>query len=442
VDAAGVLLLSDVVWDTLARRNISAEEFGRRFGMLTRSSQKPYTKSRIYQMLRENAFPEEPARRWVLATLLQIPPVLVGVTSLDELLELQREQKPMTGAVQHNAAPPAFDAQEYRATLLASWKHHRLHMYGDGEVADRIGILEQAYLYGPVDAKRQVAALLCGYHLLASNLATDLRDFDDAIRHLNNAYAVAKERKLVQLEGACVLRRGWAMQERGEEQAERGNLAAAREDFTFAARDFHLGLSLATKLTPALHGSLLLSVGKLHADQATDPAVFHQAIVQMEKAESFVGKKGDAEGLHFIQLDEERYHLDRAGAYLASANPLACYPGDARRELRCALAAAPVPIPQRRHAYAMILEAKSYVIEGQAQMQKQHHTLADTCYAQATHKATEALHCVRDIHSTINVVRIEHLYEQIQETPYAQGSVDVASLAVELMRAKHPHLFA
>ncbi len=64
VDEHGVPFLSDVVWDMLERRDISAEELGKRFGILTRRNKKPYTKSRVYQMLRDNSFPEDKSRRW------------------------------------------------------------------------------------------------------------------------------------------------------------------------------------------------------------------------------------------------------------------------------------------------------------------------------------------------------------------------------------------
>jgi len=443
IDACGVPFLSDVVWDMLERQSMSAEEFGTRFGALTRRNKKPYTKSRVYQMLRDNSFPEEKSRRWVVAKLLHIPPFLLGVNSLQDLLEHETEQVHDPVVLPRKMPPRPFDLLEYQATLHAYWKKHRAHLNdaGETEIEERITLLEKAYIYGSKDTKRQIAMLLCGYHMLSSNIATDQRDFDEAISHLNKAYAVAKQRKLVKLEGACLLRRGWALKERGEASTMQGNIPAALEDFAFAARDFHLALSLTTKLSPSLHGSILLSLGKLAADQAKHPSDFHQAIIQIDKAEPFVGKKVDEEGIHFIQLDEERYYLDRAAAYLASASPLACYPRDARRELRSALAAAPTPIPQRRQAYNMILEAKSYVIEGQANTQRKRPTLADTCYATATQKASEALSLVREIHSTINLGRIEQIYEHVKETPYAKESVDLASLEVELMAAKRPYLF-
>ncbi len=435
--------LSDVVWDMLERRDISAEELGKRFGILTRRNKKPYTKSRVYQMLRDNSFPEDKSRRWALAKLLQIPPFLLGIKSLQDLLDMEQIQSGnhLVGSAKATSHP--FDLPEYQTTLLSYWKKHRLYLSIDIEagVEKRIAALEKEYIYGSKDAKRTIATLLCGYQMLASNIATDQRDFDNAVVHLNKAYAVATESRLVKLQGACLLRRGWALKERGEEYTMQCNIPAALEDLAFATKDFRLALTLASKLSAGVQGSILLSLGKLKADQAKDPSEFRQAIVQIGKAEPFVGKKADEEDIHFIQLDEQRYHLDRAATYLASANSLVCYPKDARRELRNALAAAPTPLPQRRQAYNIVLEAKSYVLEGAVYTQKKRPALADTCYGKAVKKAGEALHIVRDINSPINVARIEKLYEDIQRAPYANKNVDLASLEVELMAAKYPQMF-
>ncbi len=365
IDEQGIPLLSDVVWDMLEKRAISAEEFGKRFGKLTRRNKQPYTKSRIYQMLRDNSFPDDKTRRWVLAKLLQIPPILLGVKSLDDLLDITEPTiKPQVST----SSLPSFDLTEYRITLSSYWKRHRFLLSVDLEtdVSSRIAVLEQRYLYGPQEMKRSIATLLCGYHMLSANIATDQRDFDSAIEHLNKAYVVAKERRLTKLEGACLLRRGWALKERGEEKGMEQDYDGALLDFTHAANDFMLAFKEAKRLPGAMHGSLLLSVGKLSADTAKSPQEFHTAIKKIEEAEGFIGKGVDDEDIHFIQIDEERYYLDRAAAYLASTNPLACYPRDARRELRHAIAVAPNPLPKRRHAYNMVLEAKSYVIEGQA----------------------------------------------------------------------------
>lgn len=440
IDEAGVPFLNDVVWDFLEKRAISAEEFGKRFGKLTRKTKQPYTKSRIYQMLRDNAFPDDKTRRWVLAKLLQIPPILLGVKSLDDLLFLQEPARKIQPA---SSAVPVFDPAEYRFTLSSYWKRHRFLLSVDLEtdVANRIAVLEQQYLYGPTEAKRSTATLLCGYHMLSSNMATDQRNFDNAIVHLNKAYAVAKERKLAKLEGACLLRRGWALKERGEEKGMEHDFDAALVDFTHASSDFMLAFREVKRLPNAMQGSLLLSIGKLNADTAKNPQEFHLAIKKIEEAEGFVGKSVDEEDIHFIQLDEERYYLDRAAAYLASSNPLFCYPRDARKELRHAISVAPTPLPKRRHAYNMVLEAKSYAVEGHASLARKRTAQADDCFSAATRKATEAILLVRDIDSQVNVARIEKLCADLQATPYGKGNVDLAGLEVEIATAKYPQMF-
>ncbi len=440
IDEQGLPFLNDVVWDMLEKREMSAEAFGKRFGKLTRKNKQPYTKSRIYQMLRDNTFPDDNTRRWVLAKLLEIPPVLLGVQSLDDLLAFQ---EPIKREQVGSSALAHFDSTESRLTLAAYWKRHRFLLSVDlqADVAQRIAVLEQRYLYGPQEAKRSMATLLCGYHMLSAQIATDQCDFDKAIDHLNKAYMVAKERELLKLQGACLLRRGWALKERGDVKAMQHDFEGALVDFAHAKNDFLLACKQAQRLPAAMQGQLLSSLGQVSANTAKHPQEFHLAIKKMEEAEAFVGKGGGEEDIHFIQLDEERYYLNRAAAYLASSNPLACYPRDARRELRDAHAAAPTPLPKRRSAYNRILQATSYVIEGQADLAKKRLASADDCFGEATQKATEALVLVKDIHSQVNVARIEKLCTDLRATPFGKENVDVASLEVEITAAKFPHLF-
>jgi hypothetical protein len=437
IDEQGIPLLNDVVQDMLEKHQMSAEEFGQRFGKLTRKNKQPYTKSRIYQMLRNNAFPDDNTRRWVVAKLLEIPPVLLGVQSLDDLLNFQEPRK--REQVGSSALAP-FDSTEFRRTLAAYWTRLR-YVDLQADVAKRIAVLEQHYLYGPQQAKCSVATLLCGYQMLSSLIATDQCDFDSAIDHLNKAYMVAKERELLKLKAACLLRRGWALNERGEVKAMRHDVEGALVDFAHATNDFLLACKQAQRLPAAMQGQLLSSLGQVSANTAKHPQEFHLAIKKMEEAEAFVGKGGGEEDIHFIQLPEERYYLNRAAAYLASSNSLACYPRDARKELRNAHAAAPTPLPKRRSAYIMILQATSYVIEGQAHLAKKRLGFADDCFSEATQKATEALVLVKDIHSQVNVARIEKLCTDLRATPFGKENVDVARLEVEITAAKFPHLF-
>ena len=183
-----------------------------------------------------------------------------------------------------------------------------------------------------------------------------------------------------------------------------------------------------------------MSLGRLQADTAKTPAELHQAIKKVDGIENIVGKTSESY-IDFIEVDEERYYLNRAAAYLASPTLIACYPRDARRELRNAIAAAPIPLHKRRHAYNMILEAKSYVIEGQAHLTKKRLTYADDCFNQATKEVTEAIIIVKDIDSQVNVMRIEKICADLRLTPFGKENIDLANLEVEIMSAKYPHMF-
>jgi hypothetical protein len=442
VDEAGVPFLNDVVWDFLERRNISAEEFGKQFGKLTRKNKQPYTKGRIYQMLHDNTFPKEKSRRWVLAKLLHIPPFLMGVQSLDELLH-DYNQTTMIAPVQHVPAIKLFDYQEYKATIRGLWKQHRLNttVTSQTDIDSRIAVLEKELLYGQNSQKKRVASLLCGYHMIASNIAADQQDSDRAITHLNHAYLVAKEKELARLQGATLLRRGWALKERGEEYTRTQQFDLAQADFDFAAKDFAVGLTLSNQLPASMQGSLFLSMGKLAADRAITAPELHQAMKKIDETQPFIGKKSDEEDIHFIQIDEELYYMDRAAAYLSACDPIACYPKDARRELRNALAVQPTPIPKRRLAYNMVLEAKSYLLEGHTQTGHMKKAQAAESYEQATKIAAKALPLVVSIQSTVNLSRIRHLCSEIAQTDYGKQSLVLARLEVEIAKAKYPQIF-
>jgi tetratricopeptide (TPR) repeat protein len=444
LDEAGIPFLNEVVWDMLDKRAISAAEFGRRLGKLTRKNKQPYTKSRVYQMLRDNSFPADTTRRWVIAKLLQIPPILMGVKSLDDLLPLAERRHPTTSLVAQHPLPPThiFDIAEYTQALKTYWQHNRQQTLSPfiGEIDARIHWLEWEFLYGAETNQKQVAELLCGYHILRANNARDLQEYDTAIDHFNQAYTLAKNNKLKKLQAGILCRRGGVFKERGEEVAVLHDFAAAQRDFSFATNDFTLALTLDRAISPIVQGSLVMSLGRLQADTAQTAAALHQSIKEIEGIETIVGKNSDGD-THFVEVDEERYYLNRAAAYLASSNPLACYPRDARRELRNAVAVAPTPLPKRRHAYNMVLEAKSYMIEGQAYLTKKRLTDADDCFSQATRKATEAIAIVKDIDSQVNVTRIEKICADLRVTPFGKENIDLASLEVEITSAKYPQLF-
>ena len=396
-------------------------------------------------MLQDNSFPDEKSRRWVIAKLLSIPPAFMGVESLDDLLRSYEQTKIVAPTPKLNPSYP-FDHEEYRIALKDFWEHHHRDAgsINHAEIALRTSVLEHELLYEEKDRdqKKKIAALLCGHHMLCSTIATDQQDFDTAIVHLNYAYTVAKERRFIQLQGGILLRRGWVLNERGEAYALHNQLDLAQADFQRAKKDFDIGLTLSKKLPASMQGSLLLSQGRLAAWQATRPDALHRAIVKLDEAYPFTGKKSKEADIHFINLSEERYHRVRAAAYLASTNPLACYPREARKELRNANLVALKACTKRQEVYTTILESKSYVIEGQALLTRKKRGQADDCFSKATKKANEAIMTASKIVSKANITRIERIWQDLQATPFAENNADLGYLEVQIFTAKHPYMFA
>jgi len=395
-------------------------------------------------MLRNNDFPTDEKRRWVIATLLRIPAFLLGAKAIDELLPPHEEVQAIRKAV-IKRTQETFDISEYRTMLKTYWQQNRTDTISDlmDDVQGRIGYLEKEVLYGGKAGreKRELCILLCGYHMLSANIASDQRAFDDCITHLNRTYTIAKERKIYKLQAAALLRRGWAFKERGEEHSYTQQFEKIEQDFTYAAQDFTLALSLKKYLYPGINGSLFVALGQVQAEKADTQPSLSRAIQTIDKAKDFVGKPNDEDDIHFIQLDEERYYLDRAVAYLSAKTPLACYPKDARRELRSALAAEPTPVPKRRQAYNLVLEAKSHYIEGEASTCRKRLSDAEDCYTKAARKANEALVIVSAIDSKINLHRISSLCQGLKTTDYGKKSIDVAELEVAVTSAQHPNMF-
>jgi len=210
VDKDGVPFLNDVVRDFLDKYQISSEDFGKRLGRLIR--QKPYSKGRISQMLKDNSFSDEKPRRWVIAKLLQIPPALMGVETLDDLLvPIKKQAKPKNTIIQtYCAIPKEFDINEYRHSLKNYWLKNYTSTTGLvlEEIDLKIAVLEQKSLYEEWTRRESIGVirLLCGYHMVFASIARDQEAYDPAISHLNKAYKLAKNYTLLDTKAAILCR--------------------------------------------------------------------------------------------------------------------------------------------------------------------------------------------------------------------------------------------
>jgi hypothetical protein len=112
----GLPLFADLIEFFLERNGWSKKQFGYLYGRALTG--RPITERWVQMQTKANSFPEDGERRWVIANLLNIPPALLGVTHLDELLE-----QPQTLGTPV-AKSTAIDLAEYRARLPLYWKQH------------------------------------------------------------------------------------------------------------------------------------------------------------------------------------------------------------------------------------------------------------------------------------------------------------------------------
>jgi len=297
-----------------------------------------------------------------------------------------------------------------------------------------IAVLEQKILYGQWQGKERIGLIcsLCGYHMVFASIARDQEAYDPAISHLNKAYQLAKTYKLVDTQAAILCRRGEVYNEQGYGCENALDLDSARHYFSLAQSDFLVAKVLENKLYPGLRGRLQLNFALTSSHLALNPSQLHRAILETEKVEAFIGKEEEKEDVYFVMLDEERYHLDLASVYLNAPVEIACYPREARRELRNTAAtrndhSSCCRQALKRQAFETVLRAKSYLIEKE--------------YEEATRTLTEALVQSQAVNSKVLIARIFSSCNRLLTTDYGLKSVDVAELEVALMTTLHPEFF-
>jgi hypothetical protein len=370
------------------------------------------TEQWIYMMENQNMVPLDQKRRLVLARLLGIPPVLFGLEALPS---------PPSGFIWEPV-----DVVEYRAALVqyCVLLHLGVVQPSLGDITRRIRILHSEAPYAHPAEKKDLFVLLCGYYFLAGDIAHDQMCFDEAIGLHGRAITIAKEYTLYGVWAFALRQRGDAYLERGGITVILKGFAAAQADFEAAARDMQAARQLEAKISPHYKAIISLLAGITEAHVARDRQGLLKALKVIDLATGEIGKPADEEGLA-IKLDQERYHLDRAQAYLASPFQMARFPRSAREELEAATRVTE-PTHKVRQTDNAILLAQSYLVE--------------QYYPFATTYAEDALDLVKGIGSRLRLASIEALYRDLRASRYGKHP-DVAKLGIKLLRVQYPQMF-
>jgi hypothetical protein len=367
---------------------------------------------RVYAMENQNKVPKDEKRRWILATLLDIPPALFGLESASPQRALFL-WKPV-------------DVVEYRAALVQYCAAFRR---GDiqgllGDIKRRISTLHrEAPFANPLD-KQETFTLLCGYYILAGDIAKDQMRLAEAIVLQSRAITIAEENSLYDLWAYALRQRGSGYLDRGYITAGLKGFAAAQADFAAATRDMQAAQHLEATISPHRQATIALAAGTTEACIARERQELLRALKVIDQATCQINTPADEQSIT-MKLDQERYHLTRALAYLASPFQMARAPASARAELEAATRATE-PTHKVRQTCAATLLAKSYLVEGR--------------YAMATARAEDALDLVKDTGSRIYLAYVEALYRGLRTSPHGK-SAEVAALGIALLRVQQPELF-
>lgn len=253
------------------------------------------TVRRIQNMEHDNQVFESITRRRALATLLGIPPALLGLASLDTVLRpMESTSAP---AMAHNVVAPAIDtttATQYAEHLQLSW-----NVYYTGSIQrtvpaiqQKIGTLTTLIPQARGGVQDQLIESACGYYDILARVGADQDDPTSAVMYLNAALDLTSPQN-VELLSRLLYKRGMVQYEYGEYGAARTSLEEAE--------------SLAKKLRPegaALAGSIILQKALVLSRTAKDYTDTKTSLQLFERAGSIARMSPVYEG---VRLDEGRF---------------------------------------------------------------------------------------------------------------------------------------
>jgi tetratricopeptide (TPR) repeat protein len=370
----------------------------------------------VQRMEQHNKVPENPTRRWVLATLLNIPPALLGLPFL-------ANPDPQELQIITSVKLEPVDTVEYWATLGHFWKNYYTRRPSDviEQVASRIYNLQEVLLYGEKQRSKEIATLLCNYHILLANICRDQRSYNTAIVYLNKAVKLARERALHELHATALYLRGYTFRDLWEtspRKDDRTDLYHALDDLNAALRMKQEQATL-QPLNQPLQASILFDLGEVLAHTAQDEQDRRKPLQAVDQAGNIVRASGFSCGDYFLRVDEEYYYMVKARADIALGRPVS-----ASREV--ANIKGNYPHLQRRYVGVNIIEARASIARGRFPIAISH--------------LEDALAGTVKVKSGSDLARIVNLYEELKGTSYANDP-ELARLGVQLFKVQHPEIF-
>ncbi|MBV9690942.1 MAG: helix-turn-helix transcriptional regulator [Ktedonobacteraceae bacterium] len=375
---------------------------------------KPMSPETIEHMELTNQIPKNLKRRYILASLLDIPVAYLGLATLEEFAQARQGSHTVATTPSWISKLGNIDLVECHRALKFYWQQAQALSASafHSEILFPVSHLYHNVLYADGKQHQEMMRLLCYYQQLLARIAADCGAYRTAMEHMNKAYKLAKLLGQQELQALVLIRRAYVSYE--------------SRAFAAAISDFDAALCLQAALSSQLKGVVLLSAGDGHAQIALSSQEMTQALQWIEQAEPLVGAGDVEEEGHFLQFDAVRYHMDYAYALMGSPLKQLRHPESCLEHLSWVRKYISLE-REGSNINSELLKAKAWLDKGY--------------YPDVTKLARKTLLVVREHELAGERARIEALYQRLKDTNYGK-SVEVAQLGMDLMLARYPEVFS
>lgn len=357
----------------------------------------------MLKMEQQNQVPTDILRRRVLIKILQIPPLLLGLASLEKpaSVETAKTYTPIT------LEYTSLDLEQHLEKARVFWKLHYAQTAHDvlSNLLADINMLVPLQQDTKGNLAEHINELLNSYYRLAATIQRDCGNFEEAYTLANEsvrfAKAMGKSSYASQIIAASQYTRGVVKLAWGVfgDQVKKGTIVPQTGKIERAYTDFEQSLKYASPQLKGIIYSEMARAKALIAMSASDATI---SLKLIEQAEHFID--ADQNNDFYTQillkgLDTRRLILGRAKTFLAIHRP-----GKALEELSELELLTDGPSHTRRRAWTRLLSAQASFDVGD--------------YATAISETTLALGDCKEAYSVTHLARVNELYHRFLLSPY------------------------
>lgn len=339
-------------------------------------------------------------RRRTLSTILKIPPVLLGLGSLDDIVEIVTGQKAPIQQKEIDVEPATI--QQYQNQY-----HIYDKLFAAGMTYDLIATIERqikqldAHIQNShKNNKNTLLHILWKYEILCTKIyASDFAKWDKSFQHINNAIQIADELSDRDLQAV-------SMYTAGVNYVRQGWLGLAKTAIDSA-------LMYAKGALPQTKGAIYSLEAFYHTERDGIPSSFSiQKLLDM--AEQYAGAKSD---LKTVKFGKGTFLFHKAQALIDLGRPGKALEllDDAERHIS--------PTKKRMLVYLDIMRARCHIEQKKPE------------YEHAARILEETIGSIKEIRIARHIHHIERLYNTLVASSYG-SSPDMADLGLALRELK------